>query len=295
MKNVLISGAADILAGLAALALFVVADIYLHVGADLREGLIVLAVLGIAAGLLRGSGRPRNTWWKGLLVGSGASVVLLVLGWQQIQPVILTLLLVTANLSIVCGVHARRLFAARAAARGGIIVLLSLGALTVAAMGALPSLMTRLAIQREFAPAPVYSIRTAAGADIGSADLRGRVVVLTFWATWCPACRRELPEIDKLYRRYRGNANVAFWALDGLKNGDTAEQAAEFMRKAGYALPIAFYPESLAAAFGVKGLPALIVIDSSSRVRLVHTGYDSSERLQGELSREIEALLGERS
>jgi hypothetical protein len=61
-----ISGTADILAGLAAPVLFVVTDSFLHVGAHLREGVVVLSLLYLAAGLLRGTGAPDNVWLKSL-------------------------------------------------------------------------------------------------------------------------------------------------------------------------------------------------------------------------------------
>jgi thiol-disulfide isomerase/thioredoxin len=131
------------------------------------------------------------------------------------------------------------------------------------------------------------------GGQINSAGLHGRVVVLSFWATWCPACRRELPELDQLYRRYRSNSSVSFWGVDVLGNGETAAKAKDFMQKAGYALPLAFGNEKSYEDLGGDGLPFLIIMDKFGRVRLVHNGYDRSEPLQSELSKVIEALLNE--
>ena len=109
MRSRLISGAVDILAGLAALVLFVAADGFLHVGADFREAVAVLALLSLAAGLVRGSGRPANAWLKGLLVASGGSLALLALGCDSIHPAFLAILLLVASLFTVCGVRARQL------------------------------------------------------------------------------------------------------------------------------------------------------------------------------------------
>src|ERR1035441_3087048 len=97
MRSILTSGAADIATGLAALALFVLGDNYLHLGADLRTTLIVLALLCLCAGLVRGHSRPESAWLKGLLVSSGASVVLLILGWDSLHHPVLALLLLIAN------------------------------------------------------------------------------------------------------------------------------------------------------------------------------------------------------
>src|ERR1700693_3273728 len=108
MRSRLISGTADILAGLAAFVLFAVADSFLHVAADLREAVIVLSLVYLAAGLLRGTGRPDSAWLKGLLVASGGTLVMLVLLWSQILHAFLAILLLAANVFTVWGVRARR-------------------------------------------------------------------------------------------------------------------------------------------------------------------------------------------
>jgi thiol-disulfide isomerase/thioredoxin len=279
---------------LAALGLFVLGDNYFHVGADLRMGVVALAILCLCAGLVRGQGRPGNAWLKGLLVSSGSTLVLLILGWGSIPPVILAVLLLIANLFTICGVRVRHLWAAQSAARGGMMLFAALGALVVAAVTTIPALTTRVATRKTSVPAPAFSISSLDGTVVSSSDFRGRVVVLDFWATWCPPCRRELPELEKLYRRYEGNSKVSFWAVDVQKNGETPEKARDFMKKAGYTIPVACGSEKSFEGLGVEAFPSLIIIDKSGRIRLVHTGYDGSERLQGELSKEIDTLLGER-
>jgi hypothetical protein len=69
MKTRVLRGLTDILVGLVTLALFLAIDSYLHVAADMRKGLIVLAILCLAAGFLRGLGAPASTLLKALLVG----------------------------------------------------------------------------------------------------------------------------------------------------------------------------------------------------------------------------------
>lgn len=295
MRGRVISVVADILSGLAALVLFVLGVNYSHVGADLRIGVVALAILCLCAGLVRGQGRPGNAWLKGFLVNSGSSLVLLILGWGfSLQPVILAILLLIANLFTICGVRVRHLWAAQSAARGGMMLFVSLAALVVAAVTTIPALTTRIATRKTSAPAPTFSISKLDGTVVSSSDFRGRVVVLDFWATWCPPCRRELPELEKLYRRYQGNSKVSFWAVDVQKNGETPEKAHDFMQKAGYSLPVAFDSQKSYEALSLEALPSLIIIDKSGRIRLVHASYDSSEQLQGELSKEIDTLLDER-
>jgi len=294
MRGRVVSVVADILTGLAALVLFVLGDSYFHVGADLRICVVALAVLYLCAGLVRGHGSPGNAWLKGLLVNSGSSLVVLVLGWASLPHIVLAILLLIANLFTICGVRVRHLWAAQSAARGGMMVFVSLAALVVAAVATIPALTTRIATRKTSTPVPVFSISRLDGTVVSSSDFRGRVVVLDFWATWCPVCRRELPELEKLYRRYQGNSMVSFWAVDVQKNGETPQKARDFMQKAGYTLPVAFSSQKSFEALNPEGLPSLIVIDQSGRIRLVHTGYDRSEQLQGELSKQIDTLLDER-
>ena len=296
MRSTIVSVVIDILAGLAGLVLFVLGDSYLHVGADLRVTVVVLAALFICAGLVRGRGRPDNALLKGLLVSSGSSLLLFILGWGSIHSAVLVILLLVAILFSICGVGARRLWAAHSAGRAALVLAGPLAGLALAAVAMLPALSSQIATRKTNTPAPVFSINRLDGAVVNSSEFRGRVVLLDFWATWCPACRRELPELNKLYGRSKGNANVSFWAVDVQKNGDTPEKARAFMLKSGYTLPVAVAEEkSLAglASLKLEGYPALIIIDKSGRVRLVHSGYDGSERLQKELGNEIDTLLNE--
>jgi peroxiredoxin len=202
----------------------------------------------------------------------------------------LATLLLVANLFTVCGVRARHLWSHQSAAKGGMILLAPVAALVIFAFTTIPTFATRVATRQITVPAPAFSMTASDGEQINSAGLRGRVVVLALWAT---ACRRELPELDRLDRRYQGNSSVSFWAVDVLSNGETAEKAKEFLRKAGYALPVAFASEKSSEDLGGDGLPSLIIMDKLGRIRLVHNGYDRSEPLQRELSKEIETLLNE--
>ncbi len=291
MRTEIVSLIADVFAGLAALLLFLLGDGYFHVASDLRLAVVSLAVLYLAAGLLRGRGRPENAWLKGLVVGSGGSLVMLILLWNQLFHLEVAVLLLVANLAAICGVHIRRLWAAHSRVRAGVIFLVPLGVLVVAALTVVPTLATRIASQKMSALAPAFSINRFDGTEVSSAELRGHVVVLDFWATWCPACRREMPELEKLYRRYQGDSRVSFWAVDMQENGETPEKARAFMQKAGYTLPLALGQEERLKGLELGGFPSLVIIDTAGRIRLVHTGYDRSEKFQAELAGEIDKLL----
>jgi thiol-disulfide isomerase/thioredoxin len=123
-------------------------------------------------------------------------------------------------------------------------------------------------------------------------DLRGRVVVLAFWATWCGPTQREFPDLQKTYEQYRGNPNVTFYAVGGPWGGDTIEKEAAFARRMRLNFPLVFDSDVPRQAFGVRVLPALIILDGVGHIRLIHNDYDGSEHLARHVSSEIGALLG---
>ena len=293
MRVRIISVVADILTGLVAFFLFILGDAFIHLAADLRVCIVSLAVLYLGAGFVRGQGRPGNAWLKGLLVSSGGSLVLLILLWGQLYHLVVAMLLLIANLSAICGVRARHLWG-RSATRAALTLFVPLAALALVVMTTIPALVTRIATRATSAPAPDFSISRLDGTVVNSAEFRGRVVVLDYWATWCPACRREMPELEKLYQRYKENSRVSFWAVDVQGNGETPEKAQAFMQTAGYTLPIALGSEKSSEKLNPEGFPSLVIIDTAGRVRLIHTGYDRSEQYQAKLSAEIDTLLAER-
>jgi thiol-disulfide isomerase/thioredoxin len=293
MRLRIISIVADILTGLVAFFLFILGDAFTHLAADLRVCMVTLAVLYLGAGFVRGQGRPGNEWLKGLLVSSGGSLFLLILLWGQLHHLTVAMLFLIANLSAICGVRARHLWG-QSATRAGLTLFVPLAALVLVVVTAIPGLATRIATREMSAAAPVFSISRLDGTVVDPEEFRGRVVVLDYWATWCPACRREMPELERLYQRYKGNSRISFWAVDVQMGGETPEKARAFMQNAGYNLPIALCSEKSSEGLEPEGFPSLVIIDTAGRVRLIHTGYDRSERLQAKLSGEIDTLLTER-
>ena len=125
-----------------------------------------------------------------------------------------------------------------------------------------------------------------------SSDLRGHVVVLAFWATWCLPCYWELPELEPVYRRYRSNPEVVFLVVDADWGGETAEKAKAFLARKKLDLPGAYDNGGAARALGVDSLPTVVMIDQEGHVRMTHYGYDASEHVGSVVSRSIEELLG---
>lgn len=298
MKSRLKSVLLDVLAGFLAFCLLGLGIASIKIIAfDLRVFFSVTAVLSLLAGFIRGKSAPQNPWLKGLLVSSGSSLPCLVLaltGQAFGLNAILGLLLLLSSLLAIAGVQARRFSVAESRKKAALLLSLPWAATVLASVTLVPPLMSRLANHYLDKPAPSFSFSTLDGRTIHSSELKGRVVVLAFWATWCPPCLRELPKLQRAYALYKTNPAVAFWAIDANRGGDTAEKARAFVGKQQLDLPFAYDSQGAASNFGFEGLPALIILDPRGHIRLIHSGYDESENLAREISRDIEALLIER-
>jgi len=146
--------AIDILTGLAAMLLFILTDGFLHVGADSRIGVIVIAALYFCAGLSRGNTTPVNAWVKGLLVSSVGCAAFCTIGWNGVQHIELLILISAAISFAICGVYARRV--PRSAALT--LALIAFSFVALFAETGVPSLTTRFAVRSMMTPAPQFSI-----------------------------------------------------------------------------------------------------------------------------------------
>jgi cytochrome c biogenesis protein CcmG, thiol:disulfide interchange protein DsbE len=112
--------------------------------------------------------------------------------------------------------------------------------------------------------APPLVLTALDGTSIDLAELRGKVVLINFWATWCAPCRKEMPTLDAFYRRHRGQG----FELIGISI-DFARDAAK-MRKvaAGLAYPAAWINDISVNGFGApEGVPVTYVIDAGGIIR----------------------------
>jgi thiol-disulfide isomerase/thioredoxin len=147
------------------------------------------------------------------------------------------------------------------------------------------------------APAPAFVLATADG---GAADLeamRGRVVVLDFWATWCGPCKIGLPLLHEVARWSRElDAPVEILTVnvwDGGTPDQRLEKVTKFWTNAGHTLPIAMdYTGQTAIDYKLTGIPATVVIRADGIVHSFHTGVMDQyvEFLKGEITGAIEAL-----
>ena len=115
------------------------------------------------------------------------------------------------------------------------------------------------------APAPSFSLPRLEGTgDVSLESLRGKTVVLNFFASWCEPCKREAPDLESLWRRNRSDGVVVL----GVDSGDTRGSARRFLSAHGVTYPVVFDPNQTLAlgAYALPGLPATYVIDPAGRV-----------------------------
>jgi cytochrome c biogenesis protein CcmG, thiol:disulfide interchange protein DsbE len=116
-------------------------------------------------------------------------------------------------------------------------------------------------------PAPDFALPVIFNGDSGNrvrlADLRGKAVVLDFWASWCEPCRQEAPILDAVARHLRGKGVV----FVGINTGDRRENAIAFAKSRDLSYTEAFDDDGrVAEDYGVQALPTLVVIDRQGRI-----------------------------
>jgi thiol-disulfide isomerase/thioredoxin len=133
-------------------------------------------------------------------------------------------------------------------------------------------------------PAPKIVIQDLAGKNTSMDDFKGKVVLVNFWATWCPPCRAEVPELIKLQEQHRDRLQII-----GVSEDDDADTVHDFVKKNGINYPVVMAtPELIQAYGGVAALPTTFVVDPQGRVVQRHLGL-----LNAELSdMEVRSLSG---
>src|SRR5271170_4383227 len=125
---------------------------------------------------------------------------------------------------------------------------------------------------------PEFSVKDLRGHEVSSADLRGKVVLVDFWATWCQPCKREMPGYQKLADRYGPRGFVVI----GFKSevmADT-EEPLGFAKKAGVRYPLAVSSDALERKFGgIEGLPTTMLYDRRGILRYKIIGFEYTDAI----------------
>jgi thiol-disulfide isomerase/thioredoxin len=136
--------------------------------------------------------------------------------------------------------------------------------------------------------APDFSLPTRNGDTVSLAKLKGQVVMLNFWASWCGPCRQEMPLLEQMYQKYH---RLGF-TLVGVNVDENAGDAERFLSNVPVSFPVALDTKNeTSKLYKVQAMPSSIFIDRKGVVRHLHPGYRRGD--EAKYQEQIRALLKE--
>jgi len=124
------------------------------------------------------------------------------------------------------------------------------------------------------AAAPDFALPAIDGSELRLSELKGQVVMINFWATWCGPCRQEMPLLQQLQVKYEPLG----FTLIGVNVEPESAGARAWLEKVPVTFPILFDRKNeVAERFGVQGMPSSVFVDRSGKVRYVHRGYQPGD------------------
>ena len=108
-----------------------------------------------------------------------------------------------------------------------------------------------------------FSLPLLAGGNATLSSFKGKVVILNFWATWCPPCRVEMPSMEILFQRFNAQG-LEILAVDIGENASTVQQ---FIRSAGYTFPVLLDSANrVSSVYGIEAIPTTYIIDREGKI-----------------------------
>ena len=146
-----------------------------------------------------------------------------------------------------------------------------------------PALANLLKVGSE---APDWTLKTPSGRAVTLSKLRGKIVLIDFWATWCGPCKAAMPTLQELHEKYKGKPVVVV----GINTWERADPAA-FMKKNKLSYGLLLKGDAVARAYGVLGIPTFYLIGPDGKILYASSGFDpTSETAVAKL---IDAALAE--
>jgi thiol-disulfide isomerase/thioredoxin len=143
--------------------------------------------------------------------------------------------------------------------------------------------------------APSFSLLDLNGQQVNLANLKGKTVIVDFWATWCGPCKESFPGLQRMVNKFKDNLDVKFLFVNTLERGDENEKGQKvsgFMKQYQYTFQVLMDNDNkVVKDYGVLGIPTKFIIDKNGDIRFKSIGFNGSdEKLVNELTAMIELL-----
>jgi len=137
-------------------------------------------------------------------------------------------------------------------------------------------------------PAPNFTLKSIDGKNVKLSELRGEVVMVNFWASWCGPCRQEMPILDAMYEEYQ---DLGFTIL-GVNVEEDPNAAKKLLKSIPVTFPILLDGEnSVSKDYDVVAMPSTFMVDRDGNLRYKHLGYLPG--YENEYERQVRELLAE--
>ncbi|MCU7853502.1 MAG: TlpA family protein disulfide reductase [Candidatus Thiodiazotropha sp. (ex Monitilora ramsayi)] len=137
-------------------------------------------------------------------------------------------------------------------------------------------------------PAPDFTLKSRSGENIKLSELRGQVVMINFWASWCGPCRQEMPILDQLYQRYEPMG----FTLLGVNVEEDSAAAEKVLREIPVSFPVLYDSKNqVSENYQVRAMPSTFLIDRDGKVRYLHKGYKPG--YEDEYQQQVRELIRE--
>ncbi|WP_228116276.1 TlpA disulfide reductase family protein [Fictibacillus phosphorivorans] len=133
--------------------------------------------------------------------------------------------------------------------------------------------------------APTFSLRTLDGKQVDLNDYRGKKVIINFWATWCPPCRDEMPEMEKFYNEYR-NKDIEILAVNLEYSETNTEKVRKFVQEYKLSFPIPLDEKNtIGKQFRAVSIPTSYFIDEKGVISNSHIGPMDYDFMKNEIDK----------
>ena len=148
--------------------------------------------------------------------------------------------------------------------------------------------VTHAASQKISGKAANFTLKSSSGKNIKLSELRGQVVMINFWASWCGPCRKEMPLLEQIHKKYK---KLGFTLL-GVNVEQNSRAAKKYLKDVKVSFPILFDPTNKTSKlYKVSAMPTTILIDRNGNKRFLHKGYKPG--YENDYKKQIKKLLRE--